>query len=692
MTYQPQTWVDYPDTSSPITAARLNHIEDGVYRASDAGNSAKPDVSSVGSRIGVVPRVVSGGYLFDVTLNGKRSGSKVGVAGTSAVETDFGLRVANVGTSGNTDFEAIRYGSVSETGDSCYATSPVDLEATGVTVTVRATYQRMSPRVIRKRVYLVADTTTTVRLTDGLYYATTRMSAVSLGAAQNGSIVGMVFCGQSSTETPGVGVGIGVVDSFRCRRAAGDSSTSATACLGAPPNVASGFRAVIGSDASDNPVFQVGTTEVYVDVFFWAASWRDAYTKQQQLLSVIADACGVPAGADDIVRACAASAMMNKWSSARAGTTPSVSYTPGSGRTFVRDSFWAQMSMEDHAFSAAMLNRFATSLGTGTGAPLNCAPDFIDNPSSPNQRTVNDNNALLLLWAYWLRCRSVADGNSATVNGVTDTIRNNLIGYLEAYDDGTGRLVFPRGGSTGGTTPGHYDWYTVPSSISNYRMPHLDGYYACALTAAYRLGYAPTGITTKIANATSAYQAAYDSSLGHLRFLQNTTTGSWLTYGSLLDLLPEWHAVFVLGLEQGLLGQEITAACVDYFMDAHLVQLASGGRALRTMMQHGGTDYVSSTEMASIPNGVYVNGGSQLPFDFMIASLGHHYGVAGMRSFWADRKRAEVNVDAVPHEAITLANPSPDPTSNPYNGRTTNWYMAWHGVVAAFEPVSGLVA
>lgn len=39
MTYSKQTWVDGLDGSTPITAARLNHIEDGIYDASADGGS-----------------------------------------------------------------------------------------------------------------------------------------------------------------------------------------------------------------------------------------------------------------------------------------------------------------------------------------------------------------------------------------------------------------------------------------------------------------------------------------------------------------------------------------------------------------------------------------------------------------------------------------------------------------------------
>ena len=35
-TYEKQLWKDYPDTTTPITADRLNHIEDGIKGLSDA--------------------------------------------------------------------------------------------------------------------------------------------------------------------------------------------------------------------------------------------------------------------------------------------------------------------------------------------------------------------------------------------------------------------------------------------------------------------------------------------------------------------------------------------------------------------------------------------------------------------------------------------------------------------------------
>lgn len=34
MTYQKQTWENLPNQTTPITAERLNHMEDGIYEAS----------------------------------------------------------------------------------------------------------------------------------------------------------------------------------------------------------------------------------------------------------------------------------------------------------------------------------------------------------------------------------------------------------------------------------------------------------------------------------------------------------------------------------------------------------------------------------------------------------------------------------------------------------------------------------
>ena len=45
-TYEKQLWKDYPDTTTPITSDRLNHMEDGIYEAAKSGGG---DTIPVGS-------------------------------------------------------------------------------------------------------------------------------------------------------------------------------------------------------------------------------------------------------------------------------------------------------------------------------------------------------------------------------------------------------------------------------------------------------------------------------------------------------------------------------------------------------------------------------------------------------------------------------------------------------------------
>jgi len=47
MAYNKQTWVDYPNLSSPITADRLNHMEDGIEGAWSHGGSGSIAIGSI---------------------------------------------------------------------------------------------------------------------------------------------------------------------------------------------------------------------------------------------------------------------------------------------------------------------------------------------------------------------------------------------------------------------------------------------------------------------------------------------------------------------------------------------------------------------------------------------------------------------------------------------------------------------
>lgn len=676
-------WVagrDEPLRVELVNAERLL----SVVSESDIPRQVKRAAAIVPS-VDMVPRLVSGEWLFDMQVNGFTVQEHPNAAAGAKVDSDISMIVENVPSGSRTTFEAVRYPGYARVADGSIVTAADSLAATGVTVSVRAEFRRMSRRVIRKRIYLSADVATTVRITDGIMGDTTAMGEVAWDDTNTGGgdhashiLIGAYLNIGGATGIATGGYGIGVVDGYLARRQPGPGCD---AILG-PTNVPGGMRLLVGDNEAGMPALPVGTTETYVDLFYWAATWSSAYQRHREVAMCVADAMDIPPGDDDLMRLAAVCPRAAKQVIAQGSATPSLSYFTGFGRTFVRDSFWAQLAIDDHPFSAALLNRFAANLNGS-----NVVPEWIQDDGTIQYRTPSDNNALALLWAYWLATRAIAGSNSAAINGITDTQRNNIIGQLIAKDDGNGDLVFTR--ASDGVSFGHYDWYTVPASFTTFSSPHTTGYYACALIAAKRMGYAPGDIDTRIAEATAAYRSYYDATLGHLRFLKNVSDGTYKTYGSLLDLLPEWHAVFMLGTE--LLGEAIAVPTIEYFLSNHMVELDAGGRALRNMMQHGGDNFITPAEIgAGTPEGIYTNGGSQMPFDFMIASLALHYGIDGARDFWADRKQAEVNLEFDLHEAITLANPSPDPTTNPYNGRNPSRNMAWHGVMAAFERATGL--
>lgn len=77
MTYEKQTWANRPDKSTPITAARLNHMEDGIELAASLVTLVR---SGEGSPEGVVAAPVGTLYLNSsgssgTTLYVKESGT-----------------------------------------------------------------------------------------------------------------------------------------------------------------------------------------------------------------------------------------------------------------------------------------------------------------------------------------------------------------------------------------------------------------------------------------------------------------------------------------------------------------------------------------------------------------------------------------------------------------------------------------
>lgn len=78
-TYEKQLWKDYPDTTTPITADRLNHMEDGIKGLSDAQVSIEVVDSLDGNSTTNAPsvRAVNDGLLDKYSTDEQRVGTWV---------------------------------------------------------------------------------------------------------------------------------------------------------------------------------------------------------------------------------------------------------------------------------------------------------------------------------------------------------------------------------------------------------------------------------------------------------------------------------------------------------------------------------------------------------------------------------------------------------------------------------------
>ena len=76
-TYEKQLWKDYPDTTTPITSDRLNHMEDGIKGLSDAQVSIEVIDSLDGNSTTNAPsiRAVNDGLLDKYSTEEQRIGT-----------------------------------------------------------------------------------------------------------------------------------------------------------------------------------------------------------------------------------------------------------------------------------------------------------------------------------------------------------------------------------------------------------------------------------------------------------------------------------------------------------------------------------------------------------------------------------------------------------------------------------------
>lgn len=88
MAYTTQSWTDYPSTSTPITAARLGHIEDGIYAAAQTADNAATSAASALSALSATVRAEDYGAAGDGVTD---DAAAISAAITAAAP--YGLRV-----------------------------------------------------------------------------------------------------------------------------------------------------------------------------------------------------------------------------------------------------------------------------------------------------------------------------------------------------------------------------------------------------------------------------------------------------------------------------------------------------------------------------------------------------------------------------------------------------------------------
>lgn len=167
--------------------------------------------------------------------------------------------------------------------------------------------------------------------------------------------------------------------------------------------------------------------------------------------------------------------------------------SPAYYNPYLRDSFWAALSMDDRRFSTRVLATFAAAERADGDPPTL----FVHAYSMPRYHD-DESAALLLIWAWYNRVYYGVTPPSASLS--------HALAYLlrRAHN---GFLVTP---------PGPYgSWWDVYSLPAPDTFSYTQGLYAVALRCAQRLGLAPP--KGALAAAERAYRALYSPRLGYLQ-------------------------------------------------------------------------------------------------------------------------------------------------------------------------------
>lgn len=105
MAYVKQTWVDRPSKTTPINAARLNHMEEGIYQASVQSSGASADIyTDTGINLGRKSYSTNGNLSCAFGFNVEASGSTSFAHGSSVKATGSNSHAEGFSTKANGDW------------------------------------------------------------------------------------------------------------------------------------------------------------------------------------------------------------------------------------------------------------------------------------------------------------------------------------------------------------------------------------------------------------------------------------------------------------------------------------------------------------------------------------------------------------------------------------------------------------
>lgn len=262
--------------------------------------------------------------------------------------------------------------------------------------------------------------------------------------------------------------------------------------------------------------------------------------------------------------------------------------SPAYYNPYLRDSFWAALSLRDRRFSTRVLATFAAA-ERADGDP----PTLFVNAYRHPRYHDDESAALLLIWAWYNRVRyGVTPPRAALAHALA---------YLLGRAHG-GFLVSPRGP--------YGSWWDVYSLPAPDTFSYVQGLYAVALRCAARLGLAPPAGTLVAAG--RAYRALYDPRLGYL------TLSRHIPASDASALTGEFLSLWLFG--RPLLSDAVVLRTVH-----HLAPFGAGFHvvALPGARPGQGTTFAPDPYIGA--PGDYQNGASWLLFDALsIGAAGLH--------------------------------------------------------------------